>query len=1190
MLDGDIDYTLSISPYESDTQYNVVYIIDTSVSIDATELQTMKNAYSDLTNFFVDEGIAEQMNFGVVSFDVLPNVLDRANYGFYPNQEGGLNLTADEAISAIESLTTAYRAGTRYFDGLNKADIFLDNSTYDQNFTTNIGYFFTDGQNSGDRLDMMQKARDVRGLANLQAIGLVPDLNDPNLQDSLLYRDVNWIDSNQGVFIDNFSDLPTELLKSDLADDVASVNILLDGEVVETITPEQFVDNPLGLTYEGSIDELDVSIDAENAITAEVIFTDSANLASTTVEHIVTTGESEVIAADGSSQDGSGNSDSEEEDPFEREVDGSDSDDEITLGYVDRGANGGAGGDYIIGNRRDNILDGGSGNDTIIAHEGNDTIITGAGNDKVDGGEGIDTVLYSDVVYQDNSNIYLRTAANTVNYNGTDTLTDIEYIQFADVRISGETLAVIPTLEVSDVSVIEGESASFSLSLDTPTPVDVSFDYITEDITATAESDYTATEGTLTIAAGETTAMVSVEVSEDTLYEEERETFALNLSGLAGATFSNNETEFQAVAEIENQQQALTLNGSLGDDLLTGGNNNDRLEGRDGNDTLDGGAGSDVLKGNNGNDLLFGGDGNDTLQGLAGDDTIDGGAGSDRLYVATDNKITLSDTKVTGDGTDTFSSVEFANLYGRGGDNLIDARNAKQVRATIRGENGNDTLRGGENNDTIVGGNGDDVLFGEGGNDTINGNGGNDRLYAIADNDMTLTDTQLTGDGTDTFNSIEFANLYGGSGDNKIDARRTTKISTVIKGEGGNDNLRGGMKNDTLLGGSGNDTLIGFEGNDVINGNSGSDRLYVAVDNDITLTDTQVTGDGTDTISNIEFANLYGREGNNRIDARRTSKISTVIKGEGGNDNLRGGMKNDTIQGGAGNDTLIGFEGNDVINGGSGSDRLYVAVDNDITLTDTQVTGDGIDTHRNIEFANLYGRAGDNFIDARNATNISTVIRGEGGNDNLRGGMQNDTILGGAGNDTLIGYGGNDIINGNGGSDRLYVAVDNDITLTDTQVMGDGTDTISNIEFANLYGGAGDNFIDATEASNISTVIRGNDGDDTLMGSQMSDRLDGGNGNDILYGELGDDILTGNGGKDVFVLSSGAGRDTIRDFRDGIDSFGLSASLGFSDLSIRNNSAGTATLIVDLNSDRVMAIVNNVDANDITAADFIADF
>ena len=139
MLDGDVDFTLNISPYELDTEYNnVVYVIDTSSSIDSVELQTIKDAYTDLTNFYIDEGIAENINFDVVSFD--------SNGRFYTGSGGDRNLTADEALVALQNLTTDTGIGTRYFDGLNQADQFLLNSRYNPFTTTGIGYFFTDGQ------------------------------------------------------------------------------------------------------------------------------------------------------------------------------------------------------------------------------------------------------------------------------------------------------------------------------------------------------------------------------------------------------------------------------------------------------------------------------------------------------------------------------------------------------------------------------------------------------------------------------------------------------------------------------------------------------------------------------------------------------------------------------------------------------------------------------------------------------------------------------------------------------------------------------------------------------------------------------------------------------------------------------------------------------------------------------------
>ncbi|MEL6494791.1 MAG: CAP domain-containing protein [Cyanobacteria bacterium J06623_7] len=551
--------------------------------------------------------------------------------------------------------------------------------------------------------------------------------------------------------------------------------------------------------------------------------------------------------------------------------------------------------------------------------------------------------------------------------------------------------------------------------------------------------------------------------------------------------------------------------------------------------------------------------------------------------LGSDRQVTLVDRNLKLD-------LDTSNLSQNTNKHLIGLQSADSLVGsttddTLEGYGGNDTLKGNAGNDLLKGGDGDDTLIGHEGDDTLYGGAGSDRLYVASNDRITLSDTQVTGDGTDIFSNIEFANLYGGSGNNTIDARNATNISTVIRGEGGNDTLRGGESHDTILGGDGNDVLFGEGGNDTLNGNGGIDRLYVITDNPIALSDTQVTGDGTDTISNIEFANLYGGNGNNSIDARNATNISTVIRGNNGNDTLRGSENNDTILGGNDNDVLFGEGGNDTLNGNGGTDRLYVVTNNPITLSDTQVTGDGTDSISNIEFANLYGYSGNNSIDARNATNIRTVIRGEGGNDTLRGGENNDTILGGDGNDVLFGEGGNDTLNGNGGSDRLYVVSNNPITLSDTQVTGEGTDTISNIEFANLYGYSGNNTIDARNATNIRTVLRGNNGHDTLMGGQMSDNLQGGSGNDILYGGAGSDILVGNSGVDVFVLESVAGTDTILDFNDGIDYLSLDGALNFADLNITNHSGG-GVAIFNTNNNQLLAIVNNVSAADLTTADF----
>lgn len=103
----------------------------------------------------------------------------------------------------------------------------------------------------------------------------------------------------------------------------------------------------------------------------------------------------------------------------------------------------------------------------------------------------------------------------------------------------------------------------------------------------------------------------------------------------------------------------------------------------------------------------------------------------------------------------------------------------------------------------------------------------------------------------------------------------------------------------------------------------------------------------------------------------------------------------------------------------------------------------------------------------------------------------------------------------------------------------------------------------------------------------MDDKIYGGTGNDVLYGKMGNDTLVGNGGVDIFVLESAMDADTISDFQDGVDRFGLSASLDFSDLSITNNVGSTATLITDTtNNNQLLVTVNGVNASAINAADF----
>ena len=105
-----------------------------------------------------------------------------------------------------------------------------------------------------------------------------------------------------------------------------------------------------------------------------------------------------------------------------------------------------------------------------------------------------------------------------------------------------DNLTGVARLSVADARANEGAGASvaFEVSLSNAATETVTVDYATADGTAEAGSDYTATSGTLTFAAGETSKTVSVPVLDDAVDEGE-ETFTLRLSNAAGARIRDGE-------------------------------------------------------------------------------------------------------------------------------------------------------------------------------------------------------------------------------------------------------------------------------------------------------------------------------------------------------------------------------------------------------------------------------------------------------------------------------------------------------------------------------------------------------------------------------------------------------------------------------------------------------------------------
>ena len=108
--------------------------------------------------------------------------------------------------------------------------------------------------------------------------------------------------------------------------------------------------------------------------------------------------------------------------------------------------------------------------------------------------------------------------------------------------IYGAPAPPLPSLTIDDVTVTEGNGgttpAVFTVHLSAASATAVTVSYATAGGTATSGADFTATSGTLTIAAGALTGTITVPVVGD-LLNEANETFTVTLSGASGATIAD---------------------------------------------------------------------------------------------------------------------------------------------------------------------------------------------------------------------------------------------------------------------------------------------------------------------------------------------------------------------------------------------------------------------------------------------------------------------------------------------------------------------------------------------------------------------------------------------------------------------------------------------------------------------------
>ena len=127
---------------------------------------------------------------------------------------------------------------------------------------------------------------------------------------------------------------------------------------------------------------------------------------------------------------------------------------------------------------------------------------------------------------------------------------------YGSVSAEDVTITVVekdtPTLVVSDAQASEADgTVDFEVTLSTASSNQVTVAYATSDGTATAGSDYSSTNGTLTFPVESSASQtISVPVTDDSVDEAETETFTLTLSGATNASLAGGAATLTATGTI----------------------------------------------------------------------------------------------------------------------------------------------------------------------------------------------------------------------------------------------------------------------------------------------------------------------------------------------------------------------------------------------------------------------------------------------------------------------------------------------------------------------------------------------------------------------------------------------------------------------------------------------------------------
>jgi Ca2+-binding RTX toxin-like protein len=729
----------------------------------------------------------------------------------------------------------------------------------------------------------------------------------------------------------------------------------------------------------------------------------------------------------------------------------------------------------ITGTNNPETLTGTGDADTITALGGNDTVNAGGGNDTIFGGLGNDTLNGED---GDDTFVENEFTSPTEVFNGGSGIDTVE-LRVAPAPLLTAFGSLTPHTLSSATSLVSIERLVFASTAGQVVQASVSYDYLTatpfQQIVGGAGRDFltvslgtatgTFTMPTLALSGWDALPTNAWEHTGDIVVLSSGATGSVTLNALAGANF------FQIIA------------GGAGNDILNGSGNADSIDASRGGDAVNAGGGNDSIvitntMAANGVSWIAA----TTFSGAGG--TWDGGAGTDVVTIG--GIVNLQ-----------------ATLVGIEGFALLPAFNptlpivARQEAAVLILDSAHLAMIPTNAFFTGVG--------------TV--------VFSLADNASFNLSTFVITPGSD----ISFA---------------------VFAGDGNGLTFNGGLGDDTITLGAGTQTANGGGGNDFIQfgigtqsatGGAGADSFRIGMINgtvtDFTLGEDKVDFSGTDIFNTGRLFDLISQGGNGAVIGATTIDgtfqmtlqgismasltASDFVLGIGD-----GGMDNET--GTAAAEYFFGQQNNDIYHGGGGNDRFY--------------GGGGADQ--------IFGEDGDDTIVLDGALNFGGTYDGGTGTDTLLVRPSVGSPPGGPPTQYIVfpGAPGTGMVS----IERLQFDSSTDFALTFvtttvpsfTEVIGGagadavvfvavsaGTYSMPSFTLTNWTAGVDAVVLAAQVGTNFAVTFNGrNDISNVLVGQLGADTLNGGALNDILLGGGNNDTLNGNGGADLLFGEAGNDR------------------------------------------------------------------